>query len=102
MKKLLPIFTVLVISKSWALDTGQQQACESLSVFAKSAMNARQRGVEKERMLQVIENDKEPAKKLEKAIIHEVFEYPKQFSDELLDSTAQEYAKHYYQICISK
>lgn len=102
MKKLLLIFTALLISKSWALETDQHQACESLSVFAKSAMNARQRGVDKEQMLQVIENDKEPAKHFEEAIIYEVFKHPKQFHHELLDSTAEEYAKHYYQICISK
>ncbi len=103
MKNLLFIFTLMLVSNSWALDTDQhQKVCESLSVFAKSAMNARQRGIDKERILQLIDNDKEPAKRLEEAIIHEVFRHPKQFQDELLDSTAEQYAKHYYQICMSK
>ena len=75
--------------------------CRALSIFAESAMKARQNGAKIIDMYDVVKDEQQPEKKLMEAIIREVFEYPILQSSEHVQLVTKEYSSQYFRICIS-
>ena len=92
----------IVFSSAVYADEMQQKNCEAFAQFGESAMKARQRGVSIVEMYKVIEQEKEPAKKIMETIINETFDYPVFKSLDYADVIAKEYANQFYKVCISQ
>ena len=103
-KTIIILFLLSVHSASvYSADVSTNKVCETLSHFAKTAMEGRQRGVTKEEMLNVLINEGTPVERFLKkhgsAIIEDVFKQPQQIHEELITPTAEWYALQYYYLC---